>query len=451
MEFIDKLVLPQSADRIVLLKNLLILGQVIFFIFSGTLLASAILSRSFLRKGQKSGNGIFYRLSVDFIDLIATNKLLPIGLGIVPMLGIVMIYIQLMHGTGTKLIEYMLFASGLYVLAIFFIYVYRSDLLKKFGFLSTDYEDVDNHDDKVSQLTIDNKAKSSFIAEAIGFLGVISLVVTIRIFSACIFISGDPASWSTDLSVWSLVLSPGSLILFLNLITISFALAGISTIIKLVFWDRNHIIDMNYFTYIGNFNTTISLIFSYISTFLFFLNTVLTPAASQSTISYIILASTLCISLIYILLLQYNKEDYSFKLSPYAFYGILIVFFLVVFKENDAFGLASRKNTGEMAASYLQLEETLHPAPLGEMGEKGKEIYNMKCQACHRFDQKLVGPPHKEVMKKYFSDKQAMIDFVLKPRKVDPAYPDMPAQGLTPKEAKAVVEFMFKEFGSKIQ
>ena len=74
----------------------------------------------------------------------------------------------------------------------------------------------------------------------------------------------------------------------------------------------------------------------------------------------------------------------------------------------------------------------------------GEDIYNAKCIACHRFDTKLVGPPYNDVLPKYEGKRDALVDFILNPVKVNPEYTAMPNQGLKPKEAEAVADYIVK-------
>jgi cytochrome c len=76
----------------------------------------------------------------------------------------------------------------------------------------------------------------------------------------------------------------------------------------------------------------------------------------------------------------------------------------------------------------------------------GEDIYNAKCSACHLFDQKKVGPPYNTVIPKYLGKKDQLIAFVLNPVKVDPAYPNMPNQGLRPAEADSIASFLLRKF-----
>jgi len=79
----------------------------------------------------------------------------------------------------------------------------------------------------------------------------------------------------------------------------------------------------------------------------------------------------------------------------------------------------------------------------------GGKVYAEKCASCHAFDVKVVGPPHREVLPKYKDDVKKLVEFILNPVKVDPAYPAMPKLGLTRREAQAVAGYMFDKYGEQ--
>jgi cytochrome c1 len=58
----------------------------------------------------------------------------------------------------------------------------------------------------------------------------------------------------------------------------------------------------------------------------------------------------------------------------------------------------------------------------------------------------LVGPPYNEVLPKYVNNKDALVQFILNPQKINPAYPAMPNQGLKPNEARAVAEYILSTY-----
>lgn len=101
----------------------------------------------------------------------------------------------------------------------------------------------------------------------------------------------------------------------------------------------------------------------------------------------------------------------------------------------------------EKARSALVAEREALYASGQELGlEEGARIYRERCSACHQFDRKVVGPPYNDVLPRYAGDFDALAAFILNPRKVDPAYPAMPNQGVRRAEARAVAAYLWKEF-----
>ena len=141
-------------------------------------------------------------------------------------------------------------------------------------------------------------------------------------------------------------------------------------------------------------------------------------------------------------------KDSGFSQINIAFFITLILFSVIFVKEQSAFTISNKDHVEQLAVNY----ETKTQKELAESGRavekkiNGEEIYNVKCLACHEFDKKKVGPPHKEVLPKYIDNKKALAEFILNPKKIDPAYPSMPSQGLSPKEAEAVAEYMITHY-----
>ena len=102
-------------------------------------------------------------------------------------------------------------------------------------------------------------------------------------------------------------------------------------------------------------------------------------------------------------------------------------------------------------AKIQQDQETHYPSNTPLSAEAGAKIYGERCSVCHSFDQKVVGPAHKDVLPKYRGQTDKLAVFILNPVKVDPAFPSMPAPGLSRREAGAVAEYLLKRFeeGSK--
>ena len=105
--------------------------------------------------------------------------------------------------------------------------------------------------------------------------------------------------------------------------------------------------------------------------------------------------------------------------------------------------LALIRIQAEEQFAKLQMEQESHYTSNVPLDPKaGERIYAEKCSACHAFDHKVVGPAHKDVLPKYVGQIDKLQGFILAPQKVDPAFPAMPAQGLSRREARAVADYL---------
>jgi cytochrome c len=95
----------------------------------------------------------------------------------------------------------------------------------------------------------------------------------------------------------------------------------------------------------------------------------------------------------------------------------------------------------------MEREVELETAMAAASGKNlGEETFNKVCMQCHRFDEKLVGPPLATVLTKY--NVESLKAYLLSPVKVDPAYPPMPNPGLTPVQAAAVAAYELQHLAS---
>jgi mono/diheme cytochrome c family protein len=105
-----------------------------------------------------------------------------------------------------------------------------------------------------------------------------------------------------------------------------------------------------------------------------------------------------------------------------------------------------------------QLTKGIGPVTTVELGEiqsalvdQGKTIFDMKCAACHRFDERYVGPALGDVLTR--RTPEYVMNMMLNPAEMIEKHPEarallaqfltpMPAQNLTTEEARAVLEYL---------
>jgi mono/diheme cytochrome c family protein len=110
------------------------------------------------------------------------------------------------------------------------------------------------------------------------------------------------------------------------------------------------------------------------------------------------------------------------------------------------------------ALTSEQLEKGLGPirqVTLGELeeelAERGEAVFSLKCAACHKLDQRYVGPPLGGVLER--RKPEFVMNMMLNPAEMVEKHPavremlaqfmtPMPNQGLTESEARAVLEYL---------
>lgn len=442
MEFLDNLILPHSGTNLELLKFLLVLAQLIFLIFSGVLLGSAVMSYFFGSKARKTENPVHTRLTVDYIDLVLSGNMMAIGLGIVPLASIIMIYAQLLHNTSSNIVNLLIFSSAFYLLGLSFLLIYRrvansSDIIR---YIKTEFDN-----DKRAEYT-------PTVDSTLAVPGILTLFAGMWLFIGTISLTIDYNQWTTGDNLFNVLFSFQSIVKFLQYFTISLAITGLAFIVKTFYWDKPDNLNDEYSNYAKKYSASIAVVFAVIQPVFFVLDLTFTPKETVSAIPFALVLAAIVAIFILVNLVYVNLKSGNHKYAQFAFYLILLVFGLHILREQASFDTAAKEQILILATDYDEHEQAL----LEKMGKavstvNGEEIYQAKCSACHQFDVKLVGPPHKEVLMKYQGKEEEMVKFIMNPVKVNPDYPPMPAQGLTPKEAKAVVEFMYKHFGEKLK
>ena len=80
MEFLDKIVIPPSANHVLLVKYILTISFVLFIPYIGMVLGSSFLSVYFNRLGRSTGNPMFTRFAKDVIENSHSQRTLSLRL-----------------------------------------------------------------------------------------------------------------------------------------------------------------------------------------------------------------------------------------------------------------------------------------------------------------------------------------------------------------------------------
>jgi parallel beta-helix repeat protein len=85
-------------------------------------------------------------------------------------------------------------------------------------------------------------------------------------------------------------------------------------------------------------------------------------------------------------------------------------------------------------------------APPFTAEQKGRLTYLAVCTGCHTYNSKLIGPPMVVIKALYGKDAQKLADWIAKPTRKRPDYPEMPSQDYLPEDVRlAVARYILNE------
>lgn len=399
------------------------------------LLGSAILTYYYNYK-QKAN--ILSQFDFDFIYAPIRKLSLPIVLGVLPYFVLITLDFVWMQGNEfdqLHLISIISFVFLLISLSFFITFKYyfqKSNTKKVLG-------EVKNNQASFQKINIDKTTKILFSIASIFFI--ISFILTLAVQSSKLFytqgITIDFVNVFTKPLFWVKLFYFISLAMSFSLLYYLFNL----------YFDKDRKVVLEQESNIARMVFSYGLFFIFVQPALLFLELLLFPTKSLSY--WIFISSGLIILLLFIVANNINafKKEENTGLAKFAFY--LMIVSVILLASRDSVGLYNVlvPKFVKVSQEYAKWEEELKSKlNIKTVVISGKDIFDAKCSACHRFDSKLVGPPYNEVLSKYVNDKSSLVKFILNPVKVNPEYPPMPAQGLITTEAEAVADYILKVY-----
>lgn len=455
MDFLKDVALPQSLQHVSLLHFIYAVVFMLFLPFVSLLIGSSIASLSFLTKGRKANNYHALRFAKDLIDITIVNRSVLLIFGIIPFLSLLLIYAQLLHKTEAISVGILSASFFLFAVASYLLYSY------KFTFaLESMFDHVKvalKNDETLTPLTgltevtdaIETFRKSNIKSNyRRGLWGTILLLLFSFLFIAGSTLTLEPKAWSTVETLFPLLIEPLVWLRFLHLLTISFAMTGAAALYFLFIWQggKKHVTG-DYTEYVRKIALPWTLIFLFTQPILVVIDLFLLPSESLSTLGFgAVLAALSLMFFIGHFLYSMIRESHL-KFTGFVFYLMLGVFLFLIVRDTASLASATKPHMVILAHEYAKTEEELR-SKMGRniVAVSAEDIFVGKCSACHAFDRKMVGPTFNDVIPKYEGKQDELVKFILRPTKIDPAYPPMPAQGLRPSEAEAVADYIMKTF-----
>lgn len=430
MNFLEALAIPRSEEMLKLLEIFYFLSTVIFNLYLVILFGSILYSLVFYLIAIKRKDNNYLSLSYEFLNSVANGYLSFIGLGFVPLLSVYYALLQFILKAPSAFFQALLLSITCFVLSVILIKL----SYKRFS----------------STKNLDN-LNLVFVSSN---LFVLILILAIFIFTNATAFSIVTSQFASSNLSFENIFSIGFILRFLAYLFMSIIASSLFYFYKIYSTDRisiesNVLPDnssiknlLKNFIIAGN-------IFPFIIVAIF----ISLPKNLVTMENYIFVVISLLVILLSLLFGYLAMKSRRVSYAKASFFISLLSFMFFFASDANLLAVSNKIQEFKIAKEFkIYHENLLASAGRSVLQEvNGEEIYKAKCVACHQFDTKLVGPPHKEVLKKYENRKEDMVKFIINPVKVDPNYPPMPNQGLKPNEAEAVVKYMFEHYGPMLK
>ncbi len=446
MEFLNNFVLPQSAEHIELLHYMLLLVLFLFIPFISIVFGGIILSVIYRRKGEKENNKFYLRLAKEIAEITTINKSVGFILGVAPIIASILIYSQLLHNSQVTNLNYLALSLVFVTVALIFIYSYRYSL--SFNRIFNSFSGKDNTDPGVIEDVQKLSDESNRISKKAGTFGLAFLFLGLWFFVTALTIPTLYLDWKIDdfiagLFSWNVLSRFAFYILFAVTLT-----GGMILFTFLEDEKKKRVKDEEYSNFVKQKIVRVTFFVSIFIPVLLLISVFGLPSSSLTgTVFFYAIISLILLFLGYHFLYLLSKEIKG-TTAALLFFALVFSIAAFIISDQKAMATATKFQSASLSAEFDKY--------FAELKGEGKtvtinaaELYEVKCASCHKWDQKLVGPPHLEVLPKYVGKEAQLVAFIRNPVKVDPAYPSMPNPGLKPNEADALAKYLMETYNEK--
>ena len=445
MEFLNNFVLPQSSEHIELLHYMLFIVLFLFIPFVGIVFGGTLLSVIYRIKGEKQKENFYFRIAKDISEITTINKSVGFILGIAPIITAILIYSQLLHNADVTNLNYLILSLISVIVSLVFIYSYRYSLSfnKIFNALLEKSENDKSIVDDVNRLS----DESLRISSKAGIYGLIFLFIGLWFFVTALTIPTLFQSWKIEDFISGLF-SPDVLSRFILYLLFAVALTGGMVLFTFFENEKKKNSDEEYSAFVKRKIVRITFSVSiFIPVFLLLSLFGLPQSSLTGTVFFYSIVSVgfLFLGLHFLYLLTKEKRG---KIASLVFFVFIFSVATFIISDQKAMATATKFHSASLSAEFDKY--------LADLKGEGKtvsinaaELYQVKCASCHKWDEKLVGPPHMQVLPKYVGKEQQLISFIRNPSKVNPDYPPMPNPGLKPNEADALAKYLLETYSEK--
>ncbi len=428
MDFFQELFLPPSADHLHLIKFLLMVIYFIHLPFIALVIGGTFYSLWFNVRDGGRNHPIYGRLAYQVLEALVFNKWAGLVLGVLPLLVIILISGQIFYDAPIAIVPFLSYLTIFTAVGLSLVYAYQAS----FRWRENNY----------------------YLHLLFGVAGLGMLLLAYLLFSGVTSLQLDPGRWFLIRKPTQLLFSWNVMARFVQFTTAALAFSGAAVLFFFFHWQGGRRgLEENYATYLRNFAMGTALFFTLLQPFFLFWNLITLPSISLSEAVFLLAILVIMVLAWVGLKLWRMVQEKTARRGVSVFVLYLLAFVLMVVTDHFALENAIENHSAllisraEEVQSRLEAErEARRTSAIKVDLELGKKVYLNQCITCHRFDQQVVGPAYNQVLPKYLDRQEELVDFVRKPRKIDPALPPMPQLGLKESEIRSVVAYLLKTF-----
>jgi cytochrome c len=424
MDFLSQHIIAPSGQHLKLLEFLAIVTYTIHLPYIAMVIGSTAVSMWLTFSDHEIPNPHFARLADDLLRTFIGNPFTMVVLGVLPLLALPFLYGQWFDEVPLAPIGYIVMPIPGILLGLVLLRLYRS--------------------------TFSGRKNAFNQHMGIGTLALLVLMGSYFVLISSVTRLQDPEKWFRLKNLVILLLNWNVIYKFLFFIHAAFAITGAGMLFFLFRWsDRSTSGDPEYAAFVRKFGSGLALAFCFAIPVFDLLYVFTSPDVVFDSTTYL-----MATAIVFVCMLIAFMLISSLRAGTPRFVAASFILFLVVFILSNSFDVRAMANANrehavllEVAAEKAKMErEAAIEQTIAEQSgaNVGEETFNKVCMQCHRFNEKLVGPPLATVLPRY--NLETLKAFIANPTKKDPAYPPMPNPGLTPAQIAAVAEYELSHY-----
>ncbi|HEY9167435.1 MAG TPA: cytochrome c [Candidatus Kryptonia bacterium] len=445
MNFLSRLVIPESTEHLALLRYLLVVVSILIVTYSSIALIASTASAVLDSYGRRKGHGTFSRFARDLADLAAPGPGVVISLAVIPLITIILAYTQLFSGTDIGIPLFLTAAAVFYFTGFYFLVSYKKSfhldsIYNAYGKLAGSHRNEIDSNVADDFEAFGRKAASARMRA--GRRAAILLWIATWIFVGSVRYAFHPSGWASSEFV-TILLSGGTFVSLLNYLVSALLIASASVLFFFFKWEKGIAIsaDEEYRSFVKRLVLPVGLVAVALEPVLIFFDIRSLPQTGISSATFGLAGVSLLLAFILLHLFYSMIKESDVNVGHYIFVGVILMVVIWAAKDEIALSYATRNHDQVLGQRYETMLAELNPETAAPV-VSGEDIYSGRCSACHRFDIRLVGPPYNQTLPNFVGKMDSLEDFIMNPRQVVAGYPPMPNQGLKPAEVKAVAEYI---------